>query len=81
VTDDPGQVFAALTASMGAPPLGEQEITAVLRLAKAVADASERRFAPLTCYAAGLVIGASARDEVRLAKLQDFIDRVVTARC
>ena len=76
MTDDPEQMFAALTASMGAPALGPEEITAVLRLAKVVADASERRFAPLTCYAAGLVIGASASEEDRLTMLQDFIDRV-----
>ncbi len=75
MTDDPQQVFADLTAAMGAPPLGPEEITAVLRLAKVVADASERRFAPLTCYAAGLVIAAGPEEE-RLARLHDFIDRV-----
>ncbi len=77
MTDDP-EVFAELAARMGAPPLGTEEITAVLRLAKVVADASERRFAPLSCYAAGLVIGATADGEEgdRLARLQDFIDRV-----
>ncbi len=76
MTDDPEQVFAGLAAGMGAPALGPDEITAVLRLAKVVADASERRFAPLACYAAGLVIGASAAEEDRLAMLQDFIARV-----
>ena len=75
MTDDPQQVFADLTAAMGAPALGPEEVTAVLRLAKVVADASERRFAPLTCYAAGLVIG-TAPEEERLARLHDFIDRV-----
>jgi hypothetical protein len=76
VGDDPAKVFAALTASMGAPTLSPAEITAVLRLAKVIADAAERRFAPLTCYAAGLVIGAAATEDERLATLQDFIDRV-----
>ena len=76
VTDDPEQVFAELAAAMGAPVLGPEERAAVLRLAKVVADASERRFAPLTCYAAGLVIGASAGDEARLVALREFIDRV-----
>ena len=75
MTDDPQQVFADLTAAMGAPALGPEEVTAVLRLAKVVADASERRFAPLACYAAGLVIGTAA-DEERLARLHDFSDRV-----
>ncbi len=77
MTDDPDQVFRALTASIGAPTLTGEEITAVLRLAKVVADASERRFAPLTCYAAGLVIGASgATDSDRLTRLQALIDQV-----
>ena len=75
MTDDPQQVFTDLTAAMGAPALGPEEVTAVLRLAKVVADASERRFAPLACYAAGLVI-ATAPEEERLARLHDFIDRV-----
>ena len=50
-------------------------MAAVLRLAKVIADASERRFAPLTCYAAGLVIGA-APEEDRRARRQDFTARV-----
>ena len=74
--DGPEQVFTALAESMGAPALGQQEMTAVLRLAKVVADGSERRFAPLACYAAGLVIGSSASEEERLARLRDFIDRM-----
>lgn len=70
------EVFAALAAGMGAPPLTSEETAAVLRLAKAVADASERRFAPLTCYAAGLVIGADASDTERLARLRQLIDEI-----
>jgi hypothetical protein len=76
VPEDNDEVFAALAAGMGAPPLTPEEVTAVLRLAKAVADASERRFAPLTCYAAGLVIGADASDTERLARLRQLIDEV-----
>ncbi len=71
--DDPEQFFADLTAAIGAPRLSAEEMAAVLRLAKVVADASERRFAPLTCYAAGLVIGG---DGDRVARLQEIIDRV-----
>jgi hypothetical protein len=73
VTDDPEQFFADLTAAIGAPELSPGERTAVLRLAKVVADASERRFAPLACYAAGLVL-AGAGD--RLAGLQEIIEQV-----
>ncbi len=45
MTDDPEQFFADLTAAIGAPVLSPEEAAAVLRLAKVVADASERRFA------------------------------------
>jgi hypothetical protein len=71
-------LFAELATGMGAPSLPPEEVAAVLRLAKAVADASERRFAPLSCYAAGLVIGASgaATPEDRLARVRDLIDEV-----
>ena len=75
MSDDPEKVFTELMAAMGAPALGPEEMAAVLRLAKVIADASERRFAPLTCYAAGLVIG-TAPEEDRLARLQDFTARV-----
>ena len=75
MTDDAEQFFADLTAAMGAPALGREEMAAVLRLAKVVADASERRFAPLTCYAARLVI-AGAPDADRLSRLQEIIERV-----
>ena len=75
--DDPEKLFADVTAAMGAPPLSPEEAAAVLRLAKAVADASERRFAPLSCYAAGLVIGASRADDVdRLSRVREIIDDV-----
>ncbi len=70
---DPEQFFADLTAAIGAPSLSAEETAAVLRLAKVVADASERRFAPLTCYAAGLALAA---DEDRLARLREIIEQV-----
>ena len=75
MTQDPEKVFTELMAAMGAPALGPEEMAAVLRLAKVIADASERRFAPLTCYAAGLVIGTAPKED-RLARLQDFTARV-----
>ena len=75
MTEDPEQFFADLTAAIGAPALSREEMDAVLGLAKVVADASERRFAPLTCYAAGLVIGASP-EEARLAALREIAGRV-----
>lgn len=75
--DDPEKLFADVTAGMGAPPLSAEEVAVVLRLAKLVADASERRFAPLSCYAAGLVIGASGAPAAdRVARVRAIIDRV-----
>lgn len=77
MADEADEVFAALAAGMGAPPFPPEEVAAVLRLAKAVADASERRFAPVTCYAAGLVIGAAGlSDAERLARLREMIGEV-----
>jgi hypothetical protein len=76
VPEDNYELFSTLAVGMGAPPLTPEEVAAVLRLAKAVADSSERRFAPLTCYAAGLVIGADTSDTERLARLRQLIDEV-----
>ena len=75
MADDPEAAFEALAEAMGAPVLTPEERVAVLRLAKLVADATERRFAPLSCYAAGLVIGASGAG-ARLARLQAISDLV-----
>ena len=53
-------------------PLGDEEADVVLRLAGAAARASERRFAPLTCYLAGMVLGERPLNE-RLPVLQELI--------
>ena len=80
MAQDPEALFAELTAAIGAPPLSADERAAVLRLAKVVADASERLYAPLTCYAAGLVIGAAeggaASEAERLARVRALIEQV-----
>lgn len=54
--------FAALSTEGGTPPLTQQEARAVLDLARVVAHTSERRFAPLSTYLAGLAIGAGGSD-------------------
>jgi hypothetical protein len=59
-----GPFFDRLSGRVSTPPLGEEEAALVLRLAKVVADWTERRYAPLTAYAAGLAIGAGAPDRV-----------------
>ncbi len=77
MAQEPEELFAVLAAGIGAPPFTSEEVAAVLRLAKAVADATERKFAPLTCYAAGLVIGAEEEGDVdRLARLRQITDEV-----
>ena len=77
MADDAEDLFAELAARMGAPELSPEETAAVLRLAKVVADASERRFAPLSCYAAGLVIGAASLSAAeRTARLRAFTGQV-----
>jgi hypothetical protein len=77
VPDDPEELFAQLTSAMGAPRLSAEEVAAVLRLAKAVADASERKFAPLSCYAAGLVIGTTGLGgEDRVGRVRKIIEQV-----
>ena len=74
---DSEELFAELAAQIGAPSLGPEEVGAVLRLAKAVADTSERRFAPVSCYAAGLVIGTATADpHVRVERLRGIIELV-----
>lgn len=57
--------FARLAESIGTPPLTDDEAELVLRLAKVVADWTERRYAPLTAYAAGLAIGDGGPDRLR----------------
>jgi hypothetical protein len=57
--EDLDRYFAALAAEGGTPPLTTEEVDAVLDLARIVAHTSERRFAPLTTYLAGLTIGVS----------------------
>lgn len=52
--------FERLAARAGTPALADEEAALVLRITKVVAEWSERRFAPLTAYAAGLMIGGSA---------------------
>ena len=54
-------------------PLGDEEAKVVLRLAGIAAHKSERRFAPLTCYLAGMALGERPLNE-RLPVLQELID-------
>jgi hypothetical protein len=46
-----------LTSTLGDPPLERDEIVKLLRLARGVARASDRRLAPLTTFVAGVHVG------------------------
>lgn len=46
-----------LTSTLGDPPLERQEIGVLLRLARGVARASDRKLAPLTTFVAGVHVG------------------------
>ena len=69
-----GPFFARLAERVRTPPLGEDEAELVLRLAKVVADWSERRYAPLTAYAAGLAVCAGGPD--RVGQLRELLSAV-----
>jgi len=58
-------------------PLGDEETTAVLDLARVAAHAVERKAAPLVCFALGRAL-ASADAETRLVSIADAIARIET---
>lgn len=60
----------------GTDPVKLEEAEAVLDLARVVAHRHERRFAPLTAYIAGFVLGSSPDWEARAERLRAFIDIV-----
>jgi hypothetical protein len=72
MTEDPEAFFAWMAGQAGTVPITAAEAEATLRLAKVVADRWERRLAPLTCYAAGLSIGAAPGPD-RLERLRSLI--------
>ncbi len=51
------ELLDRLSASLGDPPLERQEIGRLLRLARGVARASDRKLAPLTTFVAGVHVG------------------------
>jgi hypothetical protein len=66
--------FADLATNGGTPPLFPEETKAVLDLTKVVAHTSERYYAPLVAYAAGLAIGAGMSPAERAARVRELID-------
>lgn len=54
--------LAGFALAGGTPPLTAAEARAVLDLARVVAHTSERRYAPVTAYLAGLAAGVEGLD-------------------
>jgi hypothetical protein len=74
VTDpDLDYLFSALSDRAGLPRPEEAEIAAALDLARVVARGIVRKGAPLTCYAAGLAMGAAADPTERAARLRELV--------
>lgn len=59
------------------PPLSQPEIDALLDLTRDVAHGTERRYAPLTSFLAGLAVGAS--DRARAQAVDDVVARLRAA--
>ena len=68
--------FERLAAEAGTPALQADESAAILDLARDVAHGSERRFAPLAAYAAGLAIGAATAPGDRAIAVAGIIEAV-----
>jgi hypothetical protein len=66
------QWFEALAERAETPVIGQDEADAVLDLTRVVAHSSERRFAPLTAYVAGLAF-AQMDERQREARLRTLI--------
>jgi hypothetical protein len=69
--------LSRLTSTLGDPPLEREEIGGLLRLARGVARASDRKLAPLTTFAAGVHVGRrTAEGATREEALREVIDVV-----
>jgi hypothetical protein len=69
--DDPlHRIFAEL----GLPQPTDDEIGVALKLARLVAHGTERRAAPLVCYAAGLTLTAATEPTERAQRLQSLLE-------
>ncbi|MDP8928968.1 MAG: DUF6457 domain-containing protein [Actinomycetota bacterium] len=61
--------------ALGQEPLTSQEVRAILELARDVAHGTERRFAPLSTFLAGIhAAGHLGQDGLRAAALTDAIE-------
>lgn len=70
-TDDwPDRVAKAL----GLAALTDEQVEAVLDLARDVAHGTERRYAPLTTYLAGMAVGRSGADDAVEGTVATIVD-------
>ncbi|MFN2556189.1 MAG: DUF6457 domain-containing protein [Nitriliruptorales bacterium] len=61
--------------ALGEEPLSNQEIAAILELARDVAHATERKFAPLSTFLAGVhAAGRIGQDGIRLEAVNDAME-------
>ncbi len=61
--------------ALGEEPLSNQEVAAILELARDVAHGTERKFAPLSTFLAGIhAAGRLGEDGIRLEALNDAIE-------
>jgi hypothetical protein len=72
--------FDRLAAEAGTPPLTPDETDAVLDLTKVVAHTSERFYAPIAAYAAGLAIGGGTDPDDRAKRVRELIGVVQKLR-
>lgn len=74
--DDLERFFAALAVRAGTPAIGSEEAGAVLDLTRIVAHGSERRYAPVAAYAAGLAMAEGAAPDERTARVRAVVAAV-----
>lgn len=70
------EFFDRLAAQAGTARIADDEVTAVLDLARIVAHGTERRFAPLAAYAVGLGLPADTRPAERAEHVRNVIAAV-----
>lgn len=70
--------FASFAHAAEAPAIGRDEAAVVLDLARVTAHSSERRYAPIAAYVAGLSIGpgVAADASTRIKRLRYLTDLV-----
>jgi Domain of unknown function (DUF6457) len=73
------EVMEELARELGEPPVSQEEMGVVLKLAREVAHSIERKMAPVAAYLAGVHAGrlGVAEQAVRLSALQDAVRAIM----